>query len=142
MNEDVAVVIKTSPETAQAFLKVFPGAQIRRIKKPESKPPETEKEPIKAEKREDREKLLNEIVAFCQSRNSKVDGFRFFSYYDGRGWLDGAGNKITDWKQKVVEWENNGIADRPQKPSQITGSKVVKFSKDQMDKYMEDLEKI
>ena len=142
MNEDVAVVIKTSPEAAQAFLKIFPGAQIRRIKKPENKPPEPAKEPIKADTREDREKLLNEIVAFCHERNNKVDGCRFFSYYDGRGWLDGAGNKITDWKQKVIEWENNGIANKQQKPSAITGSKVVKFSKDQMDKYMEDLEKI
>jgi len=145
MSEQVAVVIPASLEMAQAFQKIFPNAQIRKIKrKEEDQQPEPRQQaaPIKAETPQERERLLNDIMSFCRERKSSVEPVRFFNYYDGRGWLDASGNKISDWKQKVIEWENNGIANKPQKPSQITGSKVVNFSKEQMDKYMEGLEKI
>ena len=115
MNEEVAVIIPTTPVLADAFLKIFPGAQIRKIKRKEQ-PAEKQQEPVQeAPSEQDREKLLHEIVAFCQERKSSVDAVRFFSYYDGRGWLDASGKKITDWKQKLIEWENNGIQSKPKK---------------------------
>lgn len=141
MNEEVAVIIPTTPVLADAFLKIFPGAQIRKIKRKEQ-PAEKQQEPVQeAPVGQDREKLLHEIVAFCQERKSSVDAVRFFNYYDGRGWLDAGGKKITDWKQKLIDWENNGIMNR-QKPSSITGGKVVNFSREQMDKMIEEMEKI
>lgn len=141
MSEQVAVVILASMEMAQAFQKIFPNAQIRHIKRKEEQQPEQPKEPVKACAMADREKLLHDIVAYCRERNSDVDGVRFFNYYDGRNWIDASGKKITDWKAKVVEWEHNGLTTK-QKPSSITGSKVVNFSREQMGKMMEEMEKI
>lgn len=123
MSEEVAVVIKASPEVAQAFMKLFPGAQIRKIKKPEEKPPEPQQQaapeeeakPVQASTPADREKLLREIMLFCQERKNHVDPVRFFNYYDGRGWMDAAGKKITDWKAKLIDWEKNGIQSKPKK---------------------------
>lgn len=141
MSEQVAVIIPASLEVAQAFQKIFPNAQIRRIKRKEEQQPEQPNEPVNACATADREKLCRDIVAYCQERNSDVDGIRFFNYYDGRNWIDASGKKITDWKSKVIEWEHNGLTTKP-KPSSITGSKVVNFSREQMDKMMEGLDKI
>ena len=141
MSEQVAVIIPVPMEMAQAFQKIFPNAQIRRIKGKEEPKQETQKEPVKASTMADREKLMHEIVAYCRERNSDVDGVRFFNYYDGRNWIDASGKKITDWKAKVVEWEHNGLTTKP-KPSSITGSKVVEFGKEQLEKMVGDLDKI
>lgn len=141
MSEQVAVIIPTSAEMAQAFQKIFPNAQIRRIKSKEEPKQEVSNEPVKASTPADREKLLHEIISYCQDRGSKVDGVRFFNYYDGRSWIDASGKKITDWKSKVVEWEHNGLTTK-QKPSSITGSKVVDFGKEQLEKMVGDLDRI
>jgi hypothetical protein len=59
MNEEVAVIIPVSPDVAQAFQKIFPNAQIRRIKRKEQPPEQLQEnnEPI-AETPEERERLL------------------------------------------------------------------------------------
>lgn len=106
MNEDVAVIIKATPEVAEAFRKIFPDAVIRKLKPKEPAP--EQKQETKPATVEEREKLLREIVTFCRERKSPVDAVRFFNYYDGRGWVDAAGKNITDWKAKLIEWETNG----------------------------------
>ena len=146
MSEQVAVIIPTSLETAQAFQKIFPNAQIRRIKRKEEPQQEEQKEPVKVSTPADREKLLKEIVAYCQSRNSHVDGVRFFNYYDNRSWVDAAGNKITDWKSKVEEWEHNGL-NQNSKPKQYKTAYEAKVFSDptfsgKLEKMVEDLDKI
>ena len=141
MSEQVAVVIPVSMEMAQAFTKIFPNAQIRRIKRKEEPAQEAKQEPVKTSTPADREKLMNDIIAYCQERGSNIDGARFFTYYDNRDWIDASGKKITDWKSKVEEWEHNGLT-KPQKPSSITGGRVVKFTGEQMEKMLGDLDKI
>lgn len=144
MSEQVAVIIPTSLETAQAFQKIFPNAQIRRIKRKEEPQQEEPKEPVKVSTPADREKLLHDIVSYCQERGGKVDGVRFFNYYDNRNWIDAAGNKLTDWKSKVAEWEGNGIQSKPKQYK--TGYEAKVFSdptfSGKLEKMVEDLDKI
>ena len=109
--EEIAVIIKVTPDVALAFKKIFPDALIRKITPKE--PAREQKPEIKPATVEEREKLLREIVTFCRERNSPVDAVRFFNYYDGRGWVDAAGKNITDWKAKLIEWETNGKNNRP-----------------------------
>lgn len=153
MSEEVAVVIKASPEVAQAFMKLFPSAQIRKIKKPEEKPPEPQQQaapeeeakPVQASTPADREKLLREIMLFCQERKNHVDPVRFFNYYDGRGWMDAAGKKITDWKAKLIDWEKNGIVNKPRKfqtAQEYNAMKSTMLADRDLDKLLEDLDKI
>ena len=141
MIEEVAVIIPTSPDMAQAFQKIFPNAQIRRIKRKEQPPeqPQENNEPI-AETPQERERLLKKIIEFCQERKSPVDAVRFFNYYDGRGWLDNNGNKITDWKKKILSWETNGIMNRPNKSQPL--NKCDDFDQERTKKLLEDLDKI
>ena len=32
---------------------------------------------------------------------------QFFDYYEVNNWIDNKGNKVKNWKQKIITWENN-----------------------------------
>lgn len=89
----------------------------------ESKPKQDEaeasikrKRKIKEEEKEDikenqvREKrftppTLEEVQAYCQERHSPVDPNQFFNYFSEGNWTDSKGNKVRNWKQKLLTWE-------------------------------------
>lgn len=48
---------------------------------------------------------LEEIQAYCESRNSDVDPKKFFEYYQEGNWKDAKGNPVKNWKQKLITWE-------------------------------------
>ena len=49
---------------------------------------------------------LEEVEAYCKSRNNHVDAKRFFDFFDSADWVDSKGNKVRNWKQKVITWES------------------------------------
>ena len=50
---------------------------------------------------------LEEIQTYCKSRNNNVDPQKFFDYFNESGWIDSKGNKVKNWKQKIITWETN-----------------------------------
>ena len=51
---------------------------------------------------------LEEIQAYCEERKNNVDAKRFFDYYEANNWVDGKGNRVVSWKQKMISsWETN-----------------------------------
>jgi len=54
-----------------------------------------------------------EVLAFCRSRHSVVDGNRFWNWAENHHWTDAKGNRITDWKSKIVEWEGYRLEKTP-----------------------------
>lgn len=50
---------------------------------------------------------LEEIEAYCKSRNNNVDAKRFFDYFSASDWVDSKGNPVRSWKQKVITWETH-----------------------------------
>ena len=53
---------------------------------------------------------LDEVKAYCEERKSNVDPKFFFDYFDVSNWIDGKGNKVQNWKQKLITWERSGNA--------------------------------
>ena len=49
---------------------------------------------------------LAEIESYCKSRNNGVDAKRFYDYFSAADWVDSKGNKVRNWKQKVITWES------------------------------------
>lgn len=52
---------------------------------------------------------LDEIKAYCKSRNSSVDPIRFYEFYTAepeRQWIDSNGKPVKSWKQKILTWES------------------------------------
>ena len=49
---------------------------------------------------------IEEITDFCKARGSPIDPKRFYDYYDVRGWIDSKGNPVTEWKSRLIAWED------------------------------------
>ena len=50
---------------------------------------------------------LEEVEEYCRQRNSSVDAKTFYEYFETGGWVDSKGNKVKNWKQKIITWENH-----------------------------------
>ena len=50
---------------------------------------------------------IEEVRDYCNSRNSSVDPKLFYDYFNTGGWKDSKGNKVRNWKQKLITWENH-----------------------------------
>ena len=63
---------------------------------------------------------LEEVQAYCKERKNNVDPKKFFDYFTASDWVDAKGNKVRNWKQKVITWEsyggkNEGATGNPQR---------------------------
>jgi hypothetical protein len=90
---------------------------------------EEEKELDKEKKRKKKDftpPTLKEIEDYCKSRNNNVDAKRFFDFFDASNWVDSKGNKVRNWKQKVITWESYNK--EVKKDGQATGdSNKIRF---------------
>ena len=51
---------------------------------------------------------LDEVKAYCIERGNSVDAKKFYDYYSLTNWVDGKGNEIKSWKQKMIAvWEKD-----------------------------------
>ena len=60
---------------------------------------------------------VDDVKAYCQERNNKVDAEVFVNFYDSKGWMVGK-NKMKDWKAAVRTWERSRNKEdaKPTKP--------------------------
>jgi len=49
---------------------------------------------------------LEEVQEYCRQRNSSVNPKTFYEYFQTGGWKDSKGNKVKNWKQKLITWEH------------------------------------
>lgn len=51
---------------------------------------------------------LEEIKDYCLNvRHNKVDYQYFYDYFTEGNWIDSKGNKVRNWKQKIITWEKH-----------------------------------
>lgn len=50
---------------------------------------------------------FEEIKNFAVSRNRLDLAQKFYDYFTEGNWIDSKGNKVKNWKQKFITWENN-----------------------------------
>lgn len=60
---------------------------------------------------------LEEVTSYCQERNSPVNPKEFFDYYSIGDWKDSQGNKVKNWKQKLITWEKHRTEARVEQTS-------------------------
>ena len=54
---------------------------------------------------------LDEVKAYCFDRKSPVNPETFYEYFNKGNWIDSKGNRVRNWKQKLITWENMGHGD-------------------------------
>lgn len=47
---------------------------------------------------------LEEIDNYIKEKQLKVNGKDFYNYFDEGNWIDSKGNKVKNWKQKLLTW--------------------------------------
>ena len=57
------------------------------------------------------EPTIDEVEAYCNERDNRVDSMKFHNYYSSNGWMVGR-NKMRDWKSAVRNWESNTPKDK------------------------------
>ena len=51
---------------------------------------------------------LEEIQEYIKEKNMNVDGETFYNYFTTSNWIDSKGNKVKNWKQKLITWNSYG----------------------------------
>lgn len=49
---------------------------------------------------------LSEIESYISEKGLSVEGKKFFDYFTEGNWTDIKGNKVKNWKQKLLTWSN------------------------------------
>lgn len=62
------------------------------------------KENIKREKTKFLKPTLEEIKEYIEDKGLNVNANDFFQYFEEGNWIDSKGNKVKNWKQKLLTW--------------------------------------
>jgi len=63
---------------------------------------------------------LAEVASYCQERKNSVDSFKFYNFYQSKGWKVGS-NPMKDWKACVHTWEKT---EKPNSPHQLKQDQI------------------
>lgn len=58
---------------------------------------------------------FEEVRDYVTAKNLNVDPQKFFDYFTAGNWVDSKGNKVRNWKQKLITWSTHN-ADRGRTP--------------------------
>ena len=66
---------------------------------------------------------LEEIKSYISEKGLKVDAKQFYDYFEEGKWIDSKGNKVRNWKQKLLTWNkfNQGTKKEKQEYDTIEG---------------------
>jgi len=53
---------------------------------------------------------LEEVAEYCTRRGNSINPQRFLDYFEESGWVDSKGNKVKNWKQKIITWEGRELS--------------------------------
>ncbi len=72
---------------------------------------------------------LDEIKNYISQKNYRVDALTFYDYFNEGNWIDSKGNKVKNWKQKLITWENhNGQTRRSKRLDCEKGTSEGKYA--------------
>lgn len=57
---------------------------------------------------------LAEVIEYANERKRPDIAQKFFDYFVAGNWVDAKGDKVRNWKQKFITWENNNPAAKVQ----------------------------
>lgn len=69
---------------------------------------------------------LEDVKAYAHERGDKVDPQKFFDYYEAGNWIDSKGKPVRNWKQKMINWEDD-------KKKTETNKKIHNYTERQVD---------
>lgn len=49
---------------------------------------------------------FQDVLQYCNERKNNIDVNRFYDYFTETKWIDSKGNKVKNWKGKIITWES------------------------------------
>lgn len=92
------------------------------------------KENIKREKTVFQKPTLEEIKSYIEDKHLSVNAIDFFQYFEEGNWIDSKGNKVKNWKQKLLTWNKYKSRNKT-----YTSQQKQSFNKDINESMLEDL---
>lgn len=50
---------------------------------------------------------LEEVTEYCRERGNNINPKTFYDYFTTGNWTDSKGQKVKNWKQKIITWEKH-----------------------------------
>ena len=97
--ESEIVYKEGTKEILNRYLRIFKEGYLRNLK--DNNINIISKERFKKPTLEDIENYINE-------RSMKVNAKTFYDYFTESNWIDSKGNKVKNWKQKLITWNSYG----------------------------------
>ncbi len=113
---------RSSRKTETSVQQVLSNCSTSVEQKPAEVAPEPEKKRAKVERFVP--PTIEEVQAYCQERNNRVDPVRWFNFYQSKGWMIGK-NKMKDWRSAVRTWERDSNANFNNNGRAETGRNVI-----------------
>lgn len=85
------------------------STNVRRVVAPNKKENKNRREEKKAP-------TLEEIEKYVIEKGLKVNAKQFYDYFSEGNWTDSKGNKVKNWKQKILTWNKYEESKQSQKP--------------------------
>ena len=67
----------------------------------------------KGNKRELSPPSLRDIEEYIKEKNYNIDAKVFHNYFTESGWVDSKGQKVRNWKQKIITWDSHNTKGNP-----------------------------
>lgn len=84
---------------------------------------------------------LEEVQEYCKQRGNSVDPKKFIDFYEVNNWTDSKGNKVKNWKQKVITWEGRRTTKQADVPNWFDKDLTIdKTTTDEMEKIIREIE--
>jgi len=49
---------------------------------------------------------LEEVENYIKEKKLNINAKEFLDYFEAGNWIDSKGNKVKNWKQKILTWNN------------------------------------
>lgn len=110
--ESVLIYKEGTKEILNRYLRIFKEGYLRNLKegiKENLKENNTSINNININKRESKEREIavpsfEEVQVYVKEKNLNVNPKAFYDYFSEGDWKDSKGNKVLNWKQKILTW--------------------------------------
>lgn len=81
---------------------------------------QNKKESIKKDQEKFIAPSLDEIKKYVLEKQLNVDADKFYNYFTEGNWVDSKGNKVKNWKQKILTWSGYSNNEKKEEPIKNT----------------------
>lgn len=87
---------------------------------------------VRLEREEEFPPSLDQLKEFHLEKKMTFDLMKFYDYFTTGNWIDSKGNKVTNWRQKMVSWQNK---ENPTK-KRYTVEKESKYTEEELEQML------